>query len=372
MIRIFTPTYGRVNDQKSLKTLHPKLHRYVTLFARKQEVYNLRAEAARLAGKETPATVVQLPAKYTQHGYISAMQFLFKHAGSEPFIYMDDDITALRETVRFMSKPSEADRKRVETESRWYARELKTASDQLKLLKAILQDVLEPNVAACSPKPPHISPGGRLMRANGIMTAQHTVMFVAFNTARIREAGVVWGEHEGKPCLNAVSDALFNLQLMNAGLDCRYDCRYSFGAVPMFAGKGGINVDEGEAQRKQRVIEAHKQLSELFPRAVKLKVTPRVKKGVSAIDIPYIFQRTKFLKLSRQRLIEAGREFEPENDTRMQEYWTAWGKELTEEHYPLYTRPEDRELHRICRARETAQYEEEMKAWKARKKLASR
>mgnify|MGYP000988296486 CR=1 FL=1 len=367
MIKIFTPTYGRVKDQKSLKTLHPALHQYVTLFARSQEVKTLREEVKLLAGTETPATVVQLPARYTKHGYISAMQFLFEYAGTDSFIYMDDDITALQRTIRFFKNSTKAERKQVEESSRWAAATLTSAEDQLELLKAILDEVKEPFVATCSPKPPHIQPAGRLMRKNGIMIAQHTVMFVAFNTARIKEAGIIWGEHNGKPCLNAISDALFNLQLLNAGLDCRYNCRYSFRAIPMFAGKGGINDDEGENQRKQRVIDAHAQLAEFFPLACKLKVqVTRVRKS-SVIDIPYLFQRAKFLKLVRSEMDPNGTIFPPEDHTKLLEDWSAWGP-LPRDRHSFWARPEDEQLHIEARKRETATFMRQKREWDAKQR----
>lgn len=366
MIRIFTPTYGRVNDQKSLKTLNPALHQYVTLFARKEEVKALKMEAQTLAGDQVPAIVVQLPTRYTKHGYISAMQYLFEYAGDVPFIYMDDDITGLQRTIRFDKKATKEQRQQVEMESRWANAPLTTPPQQLELLQSILDEVQQPFVATCSPKPPHIAPAGRLMRKNGIMIAQHTVMFVAFNTKVIKEAGIAWGKHNGKDCHNAVSDALFNLQLLNAGLDCRYNCRYSFRAVPMFAGKGGINVDEGESLRKQRVIDAHSQLAELFPLAVKPKIeVTRVKKGSGAIEIPYLFHRAKFLKMVRQDLDPNGTIFPPEDHTKLLEDWSAWGP-LSREFHSFWSRPEDEQLHLNSRLREKREYELALKKWKSK------
>jgi hypothetical protein len=361
VIRIFTPTYGRVKDQKSLKTLHPALHKLVTLFARESEAKEIRQEVKTLAGTETPASVVVLPPEYTKDGYISAMQYLFEYAGTEPFIYMDDDITALQRTIRFDKKATKEQRQQVEEQSRWAASVLSTPEEQLELLQAIIDEVHEPFVATCSPKPPHIQPAGRLMRKNGIMIAQHTVMFVAFNTARIKEAGIEWGKHRGKDCHNAISDMQFNLQLLNAGLDCRYNCRYSFRAVPMFAGSGGINHDEGEEARKQRVIDAHAQLAELFPMACKERVqVTRVRKNPT-IKIPYIFQRAKFLKLVRQDLDPAGMIYPPEDHTKLLEDWTAWGPLKNRDH--LWTRPEDEQLHKDARKAETALYKKQLKDW---------
>jgi hypothetical protein len=335
------------------------------MFVRESEARLIRQAVKTLAGSETPATVAVLPQKYTKAGYISAMQYLFEYAGTEPFIYMDDDITALQRTIRFDKKATKAQRKLVEEQSRWAATVLSTPDEQLELLQAILDEVQQPFVATCSPKPPHIQPAGRLMRKNGIMIAQHTVMFVAFNTARIREVGVEWGKHNGKECHNAISDAQFNLQLLNAGLDCRFNCRYSFRAVPMFGGSGGINDDEG-ATRKQRVIDAHYQLSELFPDAVKLKQqVTRVKKSDS-IHIPFLFHRSKFLKARRQQLDPQGVIFGPENNTKLLEDWSAWGP-LSSKFHSFWTRPEDEQLHKNSRSREEGAYAAALKLWKKRK-----
>lgn len=285
-MRILIPTYRRIHNQRTWNTLAPALRKYVTFIVRPDEA----AEMARLY---TPSKVAVLPPNKCT-GYIGAMQHLFNLADGDNVIYMDDDITGTRRHLRFFTTLTCE-------QSRWSSETLVDADAQHALLDALIEQVRKPFVAACSPQPPHVPPMARLIRSDGTRPGQHTVMFVAFNTARIRAAGIEWGKHEGADCPNAVSDALFNLQLMNAGLDCRYDCRYKFEAVPMFGGQGGITADEGVA-RKQSVLDAHHRLHQLFPEAVKPKKPGTRVPKTGYINIPYIFKRQRFLNNRREEL----------------------------------------------------------------------
>ena len=295
-MNIYIPTYRRVHDQKTWHTLAPEIRQHITFVVRPDEA----EEIARLYA---PSKIAILPPERC-NGINGAMQHIFDIA-TGPFIYADDDLTALSSLLRFKEHLTWEEENRVR-KARWAAKALSTAEEQLELLNAMLETVMEPNVAAASPMPAYVPKLERLISYPSIRRhGQLCACFTAFNPALIKQHGIKWSDCGD----SAIGDVYFNCQLLHAGLDCIWLSKWSAANAPMFSG-GGIVADSGTREaRLAKQIADHYPLVDLFPEMVKLRKIgggrfggKHKKDRSNYFDVPVTFYRLDYLRKRRAEL----------------------------------------------------------------------
>lgn len=273
-MRLFIPTYRRLDTQKTWNVIHPDLRHLITFVVRPEE-------ADYIAAKYAPSRVEVLPPEKCT-GYAAAVQHIID-INDTPFIYLDDDIKSMRRQLRFFGPVT----------TPWAGETIVSADRQLELFQSLVKRVHDEDTAACSARPTCYPPKATRISVDGLMHTVHTFQMIAIDPVKIKAAGIKWDTERNSP----LSDLAFTLAILAAGYDCVYDCHYMVSFEPMMVGAGGINSTENS--RLNAIYQEYLELQRMYPEAV---ITKTPDKGLAKNNwhqVPVRFNRRTLLNAGR-------------------------------------------------------------------------